>query len=379
MEIPQTTRIVRSVASLDRLLGRIETGRDPRPDWIALHGAANVTRLTAERMAPWLPRLHAAVLRGFEAKALAGGGERLLSRWCALARSGFHDYAEGAWSKGYAAPFVQDFDYITPYRERGLKALDPYGVYGSVLGTWEYTAEDFLHTELCKDVRVLVEPMAGTAEFSYGSHFRYPDLAYCMIDLDQGAEALAQRRRWVDGTRRTFLLGDVLKEQTWQQVRAFSEERSLAYIGKQSHNFFDTPDLVRLLDMGTRYADFLMLEVSHPYLVDAEPAVDDLTRPEHRAAGLYVALEDVRGRTSNPLTNRLHFDLVAADASGRRTLFEYRDWIGWQPPMLTALARLLGLEAWYYHSDLLEFRPVDLDTETADCRENNTFLLLRRP
>lgn len=379
MEVPLTTRRVRTLATLDRLLDAIESGREPRPDWITLTGAARVTRLAPARMAPWLPRLHAASLRGFEAGLLPGRGAAYLERWCTLARAGFHDFAEGCWSKGYAAPFAVDFDYVTPYRTGGLSALDPYATYSAVLGTWEYTAEDFLNTELCRDVRCVVEPMAGTAEFTWWSHFRHPDLDYCMIDLDAGAEALARRRRWVEGTRRHFVLGDVLAEASWQAVRRHSPHRSLAYVGKQSQNFFDTPGLVRLMELGTRYADLLILEVSQPYLVAEEPAVDDLTRPEQAAAGLRVALADTPGRRANPLTNHLHFDLVARDRSGRRILWEYRDWIGWQAPTLTALARLLGLEAWYYHSERLEFRPVARDTETSDCRENNTFLLLRRP
>ena len=40
---------------------------------------------------------------------------------------------------------------------------------------------------MCRNVRTIVEPMAGTAEFCYSGHFRYPDFNYLMIDLDEEA------------------------------------------------------------------------------------------------------------------------------------------------------------------------------------------------
>ncbi len=201
-----------------------------------------------------------------------------------------------------------------------------------------------------------------------------------MFDLDEEAKKHVEEKFWHPQTRREYLIGDALAEETWKQVKAFSHGKSLSYIGKQSHNFFDTKELVQLLDWGTRYTDYFMLEVSEPYLVEDEPTRDDLTRREMKAAGFRVALDDVDDLVPNPLTNRLDFSLIAWNKAGdKRTLFDYLGWIGWQAPTLTALGRFLGLECMYFHSEDTEFLPVTEGTETSDCRENNTFLLFRRP
>ena len=50
--------------------------------------------------------------------------------------------------------------------------------YGALLGSHDYGVEDFLRTERCRDVRTLIEPMAGTAEFAYQGHFRFPDFRF---------------------------------------------------------------------------------------------------------------------------------------------------------------------------------------------------------
>jgi hypothetical protein len=69
---------------------------------------------------------------------------------------------------------------------------------------------------------------------------------------------------------------------------------------------------------------------------------------------------------------------VVRDRTGARTLFEYRNWIGYQPATLVAFARLLRLDVSYFHNQDAEFVPVEERTETSDCREENTFLLFRR-
>jgi hypothetical protein len=379
MEVEEDTRTIRSFKALDQLLGDVESGSEPKPDWIKLKGGADLSRIDVEPRRAWLARLHAGVLRGFMAPELrVAGRRRKLEFWQSLAQSGFHDFAEDKWSKGYDSPFVENYDYVTPYVEGGLDALDPYMVYSSVLGTWEYSVEDFLHTEVGEDVETIVEPMAGSAEFCYSGHFRYPDLHYCMFDLDEQAKAYVEAKRWLDQTPRSYLIGDALAETTWKQVREFSKGRSLSYIGKQSHNFFDVKQLLGILEWGTKHTDYLMLEVSEPYLLDEEPSIDELTRPEQRGVGFRVALEDDDDRPSNPLTNELNFYLVAWDSDDRRELFGYRAWTGWQAPMLTALGRLMDLEVRYFHDHELEFLSVDEETDTSDCRVNNTFMLFNR-
>jgi hypothetical protein len=86
----------------------------------------------------------------------------------------------------------------------------------------------------------------------------------------------------------------------------------------------------------------------------------------------------VPDKVANPLTNAIDFYLVAWDREVRRELFSYRGWTGWQAPTLTALGRLLDLEVRYFHSGETEFLPVDEGTDTADCRNDNTFLLFSR-
>jgi hypothetical protein len=379
MEIDEVTRTVRSFDDLDRLLSKIEEGQKPKPDWIDLEKRADLGRLDEEKRVAWLQRLHHCVLRGFRANDVRVHGRAAKqSYWTSVARQGFHDFAEDRWMKAYDSPFRQDYDYITPYVDGGLDALDPYVVYSAVLGTWEYSVEDFVNTELCRDVRTIVEPLAGSAEFCHAGHFRFPDFRYCMFDLDPEAKRYVEAQPWLERTERAYLIGDALEEKTWQEVRAFSEGPSLSYIGKQSQNYFDVKQLVRILEWGTTYTDFFMLEVSEPYLLDEEPALDDLTRPEMKRAGFKVGLEDVDGKIANPLTNAIDFFLVAWDRDARRELFSYRDWTGWQAATLTALGRLLDLDVRYFHVEETEFLSVDEGVETSDCRNNNTFMLFRR-
>ncbi|MDA1193649.1 MAG: hypothetical protein O2894_00535 [Planctomycetota bacterium] len=379
MDTEQVTRRVTSGRKLDILLGAIEEGREPKPDWIDLEGKCDPASLSDADLRAVVSRMHGCVLRGFRANEVrVKGRRRLLAYWKALAQSGFHDFGEDRWMKQYDSPFIESYDYISAYQEGGIDALDPYMVYSSVLGTWEYSVEDFISTRLGESIGTIVEPLAGTAEFSYAGHFRHPELKYVMFDLDHEAKQHVEGKPWLAGTERAFLIGDALVESTWESVRAASVGRSLAYIGKQSQNFFKAKELLQVLEWGTRHVDYLMLEVSEPYLLDEEPSIDDLTRPEQKAAGFHVALDDVDDIIPNPLTNRLDFYLIAWDEERRRNLFSYCDWVGWQAPTLTALARLLDLDVRYYHDAKLDFLPVELDVETSEVRCNNTFMLFSR-
>lgn len=379
MEVEQVTRSASSAKKLESILTAVEAGTEPKPDWIDLGGKLDLAKMNPDDLREVLGRIHKSVLRGFRANDVRiKGKQHRLEYWTSVARAGFHDFSEDQWMKCYDSPFVENYDYITPYLEEGLDALDPYMVYSSVLGTWEYSVEDFVSTELGSSVSTIVEPLAGTAEFCYAGHFRHPEFTYVMFDLDEDAKRHVESKPWLEQTKREFLIGDALEESTWKNVRAASDGTSLAYIGKQSHNFFKVKDLVQIMEWGTKHVDYLMLEVSEPYLMDEEPAIDELTRPEQKAAGFKVALEDVDDIMPNPLTNRLDFYLVAWDKEKRRNLFSYCDWTGWQAPTLTALGRLLDLEVRYYHDDELQFMPVDEGTDTSECRTNNTFMLFSR-
>jgi len=380
MEIEHVTKSVRNMRALRDLLEEIEAGKTPKPDWIEFKADARLDRLDVPTLAATLKRLHPCVLRGFKANEGKVKGKRnYLEWWTTVTQHGFHDFAADCWMKCYDSPHVENYDFVTPYLEtKSVQDLDAYMVYGAVLGTWEYSGEDFRNTELGKDIQTFVEPLAGTAEFCYATHHFYPDLNYVMFDLDAKAKEKVDARFWREGTRKNFLLGDALEEDTWKQVRAASEGKSLAYIGKQSQNFFGAKDMLTLMRWGTTHCDYLILEVSEPYLLDDEPEVDDLTRREMKAAGFKVSLDDDDDNPGNPLTNDMSFRLVAHDHEDYRVLFEYIHWTGWQAPTLVAFANLLDLEALYFHSDKMEFLSVDVETDTSDCTENNTFLLFRK-
>ena len=72
-------------------------------------------------------------------------------------------------------------------------------------------------------------------------------------------------------------------------------------------------------------------------------------------------------------------DCVAWDDADRRTLFEYHDWIGWQPAALSALGKLLDLDMRYFHSGEAEWLPLEEGIDTSDVRENNSFIMFSRP
>lgn len=365
--------------ALARLLDAIESGREPKPDWIAMQSQCRLDKLSREKRQRLLARVHACVLRGFRANnASPRGRQSRLDYWCSVAQSGFHDYSEDGWRKCYDSPFVHDYDYITPYLKGGIEALDGYDVYSSVLGTHDYGVEDFVNTKECQGVETIVEPMAGTAEFSYHGHFRYPDFRYLMFDLDPQAKIYVDSKRWLPGTQRDYILADVLDEGIWQQTKSLTRGKSLCYLGKQSHHFFGARDLYKLMDIATQCVDYFVLEVPEPSLVTDLPDEDELSRPEMEDAGFQALLVDNPDTTPNPLTNSLSFRLEIRDRETRRTLFRYGEWTSYQHPMLVMLANLIGLRVQYFDSQLDEFIPVEDHREDSDCLENVTFLLFSR-
>jgi hypothetical protein len=319
------------------------------------------------------------VRRGFRTAPLpASDPDALLDGWRCIARHGFHDFGEQSWVKCFDSPFVEDYDYMAAYLDGGLEALDAYAVYGALLGSHDYGVEDFLRTDRLRDVRTVIEPMAGTAEFAYQGHFQFPDFRYLMIDLDTNARDRVMARHWLDETERHYFVADVLDEEVWKQAKATSSGPALAFVGKQSHQLFDTHQLCRLLELGTLYADSLVLETPAMALVSEMASEEDLTRPEMEAAGLQVGLVDEPDTVPHPFTNRISFRLEAWDHTGRRTLFHYPRWTVWSQPTLVALAELHGLHAYFYHSDHDEFVPVEHDASSSDCHENVTFMLFSR-
>ena len=374
-----TVRLVRSRRALEDLIAAIECGRVPKPDWIHLQSQARLDRIEADAWPELLTALHRSVRRGFRTAALdLEDPDEFLDAWRCIARHGFHDFGEAGWSKCFDSPVVEDYDYLAAYLEGGLEALDPYAVYSAVLGSHDFRVEDFLCSPLFRDVTTLIEPMAGTAEFLYQGHFTFPELQYLLIDLDEEARDRVSARPWLPDTEWHYTVADVLDEGVWKQVKATRRGPALAFVGKQSHQLFDPHQLCQLLDLGTRYADSLILETPAMALVGDMDSDEDLSRPEMEAAGLSVALRDVPGTAPNPFTNQLSFRLEARDETGERALFEYPDWTVYAQPTLVTIAELLGLEARYYHSALEEFVPVEYDASETDCHENVNFMLFSR-
>ena len=375
----EVVRLVRSRSALDALLDAVEAGREPRPDWIHLQSDARLDRLEIDDWPPLLERLHRSTLRGFKMAPLADDDpDDLVDAWRCIARHGFHDFGDRGWTKCYDSPFVANYDYLEAYLEGGLEAVDPYAIYSAVLGSHDYGVEDFLRTQRCREVRTLIEPMAGTAEFAYQGHFRFPGFRYVMIDLDEDARDRVVAQPWLDETEQHYFVSDVLDEEVWKQAKTLSSGPALAFVGKQSHQLFDTHQLCKLLELGTLYADSLILETPAMALVSDMASEEEMTRPEMEAAGLHVGLVDEPDTAPHPFTNRISFRLEAWDDTGRRTLFRYPRWTVWSQPTLVALAELHGLHASYYHSELDEFVPVEHDASESDCHENVTFMLFSR-
>jgi hypothetical protein len=379
MSIETTMRVAGSFEALDKLLGDILSGKKLKPDWIRLQGKCRLDNMKPPRRAETLEKLHKCVLRGFKANNVKiGARNRRLDYWRSVAGAGFHDFSEQGWMKCYDSPFVENYDYITPYLKQGLDGLDPYALYSAVLGTFDFTVEDFIDTELCRDVQTIVEPMAGTAEFSYQGHFRYPDFRYAMIDLDPEAKERVLDQPWRPETEKHYIVNDVLDPEIWAQVKSFTIGESLSYIGKQSHHLFDAKQLYNLLDVATRYVDYFMVETPQCSPVVDMGGTDDMTREEMTDAGFEVELVEDDDGEPNPFTNLMHFHLAASDDKSSRKLFSYRDWTVWSQPILTTLGRLLDLNVLYYHSELEEFVSVDEEWDDSDVLENVTFMLFTR-
>src|SRR3990172_10873671 len=223
MQIDVITRNVRTLAALYQLMERIERGKAPKPDWIQLKGKASLFGLNTEELTLVIKRLHGAVLRGFRTPQVSARNKRrFLEYWTTIAKNGFHDFADDGWRKCFDSPFVEDYDYVTGYLTRGLDGVDPYKAYAAVLGTFAYSAEDFVNTELCQNVQSIIEPLAGTADFSYTGHFHYPGFNYFQFDIDPKAKAFVEAKPWLHGTRREYLIGNALQESTWKKASAFS-------------------------------------------------------------------------------------------------------------------------------------------------------------
>ena len=379
MEIKTQTRVARSWEALDRILSEIETGKKKKPDWIALQSECRLDKLGKSERKALLARLHPNVLRGFKANNVKiKKKKKRLDYWRSVASSGFHDFTDFGWMKSYDSPQVRNYDYISDYLDGGIDGLDPYAVYASVLGTFEFGVEDFVATALCKDVRTVVEPMAGTADFAYEGHFRFPDFQYVMADLDQDARDRVFGQYWLPQTQKHYLVADILGESFWQQVKSLTTGESLSLIGKQSHHLFDAKQLYQLLDVATRHVDYFMLEVPQLVTVIEMGGTDDMSRPEMEDAGFEAELIEEPDGEPNPFTNLMHFHLAASDETGDRRLFDYHDWTVWQPSTLVTLARLLDLDVLYYHSEQCEFVSVEEDTEDCDIEENVCFMLFTR-
>jgi hypothetical protein len=376
MSTDEVLKIAKSPEDLDKLLTRIESGKLSKPDWIRFQGTCRLEDMNEEERSAFLARLHPCVLRGFKStgKKLSGRKERL-ALWQSITRSGFHDFSDLGWTKNYDSPFVENYDYISAYQQGGLDALDPYKVYSSVLGTFDFGVADFIETDLCQNVRTIVEPMAGTAEFCYAGHFRFPEFRYLMIDLDEDAAELVGGQNWLPGANKEYIVGDVLAADIWDGGKSKSEGESLAYIGKQSHHFFDAKQLMTLMKVATEHVDYLMLETPQICLVSDMGDTDELTRPEQADAGFKCELAGEKDGDPNPLTNELSFRLQATNGRKDRTMFNYHSWTSWAHSTLVAFADLLDLNAFYYHADEEQFLPVSKWDEDADCEENVTFML----
>jgi hypothetical protein len=251
-------------------------------------------------------------------------------------------------------------------------------VYSAVLGTHDYGVADFVDTELCGKVGTVVEPMAGCADFAYHGHFRRPGYRYLMFDLDSKARDFVAERPWLAQADWHYWIANVLDERVWKRVRSLTTGRSLSYIGKQSHHYLTAPQLLRLLDLGTRHVDYFMLEVQEPALMVDLAEEEDLTRPEMEDAGFRALLVDDAGTRPNPLTHHLSFALEVRDRGARRRLFHYEDWTSWQPVTLCAFAQLLQLQVFYFQPDTAEFRPVEQAARPGGAVADVNFLVFTR-
>jgi hypothetical protein len=379
MEIKTKTRVARSMEALDQILTEIETGAREKPDWLNLQASCRLDKLAKSERTKLLERVHPCVLRGFKADNVKlRKKKKRLDYWQSIAQSGFHDFTDFGWMKSYDSPYAENYDYISGYLADGLDGLDPYAVYSAVLGTFEFGVEDFVATRLCADVGTIVEPMAGTADFAYEGHFRFPDFRFVMADLDQDAHDRVMGQSWLPQTEKHYLVTDVLEEGFWQQVKSVTTGASLSLIGKQSHHLFDAKQLYQLLDTATRHIDYFMLEVPQLVTVTEMGGTDDMTRREMKDSGFDVELVEEDDGEPNPFTNLMHFHLEASDDTGERGLFDYHNWTVWQQPILVTLARLLDLNVYYFHTEQLEFVSVEEDTEDSDIEDNVTFMLFTR-
>jgi hypothetical protein len=199
-----------------------------------------------------------------------------------------------------------------------------------------------------------------------------------MVDLDESAQSRVLAQNWLPDTEKHYLHANVLDESVWAQIKSVTTGESLSYIGKQSHHLFSAKELFRLMDVATQHVDYFMLETPQLAPVMEMGGTDDLTRPEMKDAGFEVELIEDPDGEPNPFTNLMHFHLGASDPTGDRKLFEYRNWTVWSQSILVTLARILDLNAFYFHSELHEFVSVEEEWEDCDVEDEVTFMLFTR-
>jgi hypothetical protein len=132
------------------------------------------------------------------------------------------------------------------------------------------------------------------------------------------------------------------------------------------------------MDVATQHVDYFMLETPQLAPVMEMGGTDDLSRQEMKDAGLEVELVEDPDGEPNPFTNLMHFHLGATNTTDNRKLFEYRDWSVWSQSILVTLARILDLNAFYFHSELHEFVSVEEEWEDCDVEDEVTFMLFTR-
>lgn len=201
----------------------------------------------------------------------------------------------------YRTPTEQpiNFDYTNGHDS--IKEWSRTLLYLTYLGSPPYIIEDFINLlplKVRKTIDTVIEPMAAEASLCFFGHFKFHNLRYVMLDIDEQAREQALAWPWLPDVSKEYLIQDVLLPKKWTR----SPETSLCFIGKQSYNVLSSEQNLALYKnirnnskafvLETEYMPSRMVGVSADLCNVGFPSINEAGYPSQYVLTSDCVLED---------------------------------------------------------------------------------------
>lgn len=239
--------------------------------------------------------------------------------WKLCASEGFFDSQNclDQWDMPYLNR-VPDLNFDFTHGKPQIESWDQYLLYGVSFGSWVHQLEHLLeNSNIRHRIRTVVEPMCSSAELSYFGHMRYPGLNFYMFDLDEQVTDRLKNKRWVSD-RVEIRNADALNPKAWN---VFDKEGSVCFIGKQSLNYFNPNQVMKLVTLISNSCEYLLLEsMEYSGSIYRDLSDEYINEPVFRGSKYTTRIVYNGG---SRLDYSLDFSLVLSDGKKDRTLFYY--------------------------------------------------------